>query len=86
MTWAGANLHPRKQRSDEGRVHLTYGVIRDDAIAKLMIHYRDQEPKEAVIVETGRGRIWYCFSDNSVHYTPDVTRICKDGTQIPGWY
>ncbi|MFC7751577.1 hypothetical protein ACFQWB_16800 [Paenibacillus thermoaerophilus] len=86
MTMTGSNLHPRKIKSDEDWVHLTYDVIHDDAIDKLMIRYRDQEPKEAAIVETGKGRIWYRFSDTPVNADPEVTRIYKDGTAVTGWY
>lgn len=67
VTRGGSNLRPRNIRSDEDWVSLTHGVIHDDAIEKLIIRYKDQEPKEAVIVETSKGRIWYCFSDTPVN-------------------
>jgi hypothetical protein len=60
--------------------------INDDSINKLMIKYKDQDIAEATIIETKKGRIWYCFSDTPVGYDPEVIRIDKDGNEITGWY
>ena len=86
LTRAFSNLQPRKIKSDDELVSLTFGVIYDDSIEKIRIKYKDQNITEATIIESNKGRIWYCFSNTPINYDPDVTRIYKDGTEISGWY
>jgi hypothetical protein len=86
LTRSFSNLHTRENESDNGLVSLTFGVINDDSISKLMIKYKDQDYTEATIIETNKGRMWYCFSKTTVNYDPEVTRVYKDGTVISGWY
>ncbi len=86
LTRMFSNLQPRDIKSDDELVSLTFGVIYDDSIEKLLIKYKDQDIIEATIIETRKGRIWYSISNTPVNYDPDVTRIYKDGTEITGWY
>lgn len=85
LTRMFSNLQPRNMKSDEQLVSLTFGVIYDDSIEKLSIKYKDQDITDATIIETSKGRIWYCFSDTPVNYDPEVTRVYKDGVVISGW-
>ncbi|SDX06448.1 hypothetical protein [Paenibacillus sp. CF384] len=86
LTRMFSNLQPREIKADDELVSLTFGVIYEDAIEKIKIKYKDQSIADATIIETNKGRIWYCFSSTPVNYDPDVTRIYKNGTEILGWY
>jgi hypothetical protein len=86
LTRMFSNLQPKEIESDDELVSLTFGAIYDDSIEKIKIKYKDQNITEAKIIETNKGRIWYCFSNTPVNYDPDVTRIYEDGTEISGWY
>jgi hypothetical protein len=89
LTRAFSNLPPpgKDASSDDAElISLTFGVVNDSSIARLMIKYRDQELKEATILTTPQGRIWYCFSDTGVGYDPGVIRIDRNGRETPGWY
>lgn len=77
-----SNLHPREIRSDDDLVPLVFGIINDDSIDKIKIKYKDQNITEATIIETSKGRIWYCFSDTPINYDPEVQMIYRDGTAI----
>ncbi|WP_044478941.1 hypothetical protein [Paenibacillus antibioticophila] len=77
-----SNLHPREIRSDDDLVPLVFGIIYDDSIDKIKIKYKDQNITEATIIETSKGRIWYCFSDTPINYDPEVQMTYRDGTAI----
>lgn len=77
-----SNLHPREIRSDDDLVPLVFGIIYDDSIDKIKIKYKDQNITEATIIETSKGRIWYCFSDTPINYDPEVQMTYRDGTEI----
>jgi hypothetical protein len=86
LTRSVNGLRPRDTESEQELISLSFGVLNDDSINKLMIKYKDQDIAEATIIETKKGRIWYCFSDTPVGYDPEVIRIDKDGNEITGWY
>lgn len=77
-----SNLHPREIRSDDDLVPLVFGIIYDDSIDKIKIKYKDQNITKATIIETSKGRIWYCFSDTPINYDPEVQMTYRDGTAI----
>lgn len=86
VTKSLSNLYSKNYKSDEDIVTLTYGGINDPSIEQLKIKYKDQDFTEATILETRKGRIWYCFSETPVNYDPEVNIIYKDGTTKSGWY
>lgn len=85
VTWSVSTVTPQGPHDEEDRVTVTKGVVHDDRIKDLVVHYRDADVK-ATILETTRGRIWYSFSESPVNYTPDVTIYYDDGTTKQGWY
>ncbi|KQL54197.1 hypothetical protein AN964_12295 [Heyndrickxia shackletonii] len=86
LTRAFSNLQPRHIKSDKELVSFTIGVINDPSIKEIKIKYKDQDIKDATIIDTSKGRIWYCFSESPVNYDPEVKVIYKDGTIKTGWY
>lgn len=86
LTRAFSNLHPRDYKSDEELVSLTFGVINDPLIEKVKIKYKNKNFTDATIINTEKGRIWYCFSENPVGYDPEVKIVYEDGTTKLGWY
>ncbi|MDX5475964.1 MAG: hypothetical protein LPK00_10570 [Bacillaceae bacterium] len=86
LTRAFSNLNPKEIKSDHELVSLTFGVINDPSIEEILIKYKDKDFTEATIIETSKGRIWYCFSEDPVNYDPDVKLVFKDGTTKYGWY
>lgn len=73
-------------KSDDELVSLTFGVIYDNALDKIKIKYKAQELTKATIIDTDKGRIWYCFAKAPINYEPEVTRVYKDGTERSGWF
>lgn len=86
LTRAFTNLPTKESANDDELVSLTFGVINDEDIEELKIQYKDQLLRDATIIPTSKGPIWFCFSDTPVNYDPDVVRIYKNGETRPGWY
>lgn len=85
LTRAFTNL-PTKISGNDELVSLTFGVINDKDIENLKIQYKGQSVRDATIISTSKGSIWFCFSDTPVNYDPDVVRIYKYGETKTGWY
>lgn len=67
-----SNLQPRRIKSDEELVSVTFGIINAPSIEEMEIKYKDQDFTEATIIDTSKGRIWYSFSETPVSYDPEV--------------
>lgn len=85
VTRAFTNLPIKLSGSNDDSVSLTFGVINDEEIEALKIQYKDQAEKDATIIPTSKGRIWFCYSGTPVNYDPDVVRIYKSGETVNGW-
>lgn len=82
LTNAFSNL-PTETRGNNGEViSLAFGVVNDTNINKLKIKYKDQDVKEATMIETSKGVIWFCFSDSPVNYDPNIIGLSKSGETI----
>jgi hypothetical protein len=87
LTRAFTNLPTTKISGNEDElVSLTFGVINDEGIEELKIQYKDQVERDATIISTSKGPIWFCISDTPVNYDPDVVRFYKNGETKSGWY
>lgn len=86
LTKSVTNLLPHGSEPEKDYVTITKGVINDNEIEKLLVQYKNQKSNEATIIETKQGRIWFSFSENPINYDPNVIRVYKDGTEVPGWY
>ncbi|MDN4607242.1 hypothetical protein [Sporosarcina highlanderae] len=86
LTRMFSNIESTNQSSDIELISLTFGVINDPLIESLEIKYKDKDFTEATIIETSKGRIWYCFSELPINYDPEVKVYYKDGTEKNGWY
>ncbi|RSK27615.1 hypothetical protein EJF36_12420 [Bacillus sp. HMF5848] len=86
LTRMFSNLQPRDIKSDDELVSLTFGVINEPLIENVKIKYKKQEFTEATIINTIKGRIWYCFSETPVNYDPEIKIVYEDGTTKSGWY
>ena len=86
LTRMFSNLEPTRKKSDNELISLTFGVINDASIETLEIKYKDQDFTKATIIETSKGRIWYCFSETPVNYDPEVKVNYMDGTEKTGWH
>ena len=78
VTWDVSNFTAQKLFNEKEIITVTKGVIHDNNINELIIHYKDSDVK-ASIIETSRGRVWYSFSQSPVNYKPDLT-IYMDGS------
>lgn len=85
LTRAFTNLPTELSGNDE-LVSLTFGVINDKDIENIKIQYKGQAVRDATIIPTSKGPIWFCFSDTPVNYDPEVVRIYKHGETKTGWY
>ncbi|WP_053367876.1 hypothetical protein [Bacillus sp. FJAT-27245] len=86
LTRGFSNLPIRSKKSKDELVSLTFGVINDPLIEEIKIKYKDQDITKATIIDTSKGRIWYCFSETPINYDPDVKVIYKGGTIKSDWY
>jgi len=86
VTRTVSNLQPRGKNSNEEYITLTFGVINDDSIEEIWVKYKDVDFTEATILETSKGRIWYCFSETPVNYDPDVKIIYSNRTTKTDWH
>lgn len=87
LTRMFSNLERTRKKSDDHELlSLTFGVINDPLIESLEIKYKDQDFAKATIIETSKGRIWYCFSETPVNYDPEVKAHYRDGTEKTGWH
>ncbi|GIP31819.1 hypothetical protein [Paenibacillus sp. J2TS4] len=85
LTRAFTNLPTQTSGDVSELISLTFGVINDDRIDKLLIQHKDQPIMEATIIPTSKGRIWFCFSETPVNYDPEVIRIDANGKEVSGW-
>ncbi|MDW0118193.1 hypothetical protein QTL97_14770 [Sporosarcina thermotolerans] len=86
LTRAFSNIESTNQKSNKELISLTFGVINDPLIESLEIKYKDKDFAEATIIETSKGRIWYCFSKLPINYDPEVKVNYMDGTEKNGWH
>lgn len=86
VTRAFSNLPANISGDNDDSVSLTFGVINDEEIEAFKIQYKDQAEKDATIIPTSKGPIWFCYSDTPVNYDPDVVRIYKSGETETGWF
>lgn len=86
LTRMFSNIEPTNQNSDKELISLSFGVINDPMIESLKIKYKDKDFAEATIIETSKGRIWYCFSELPINYDPEVKVNYMDGTEKNGWH
>lgn len=61
-----------------------YGVVMNSNIEQVKVALRDEEARDATIVETNLGRIWYLFLDKQICYTPKILGLDSDGEIIFG--
>ena len=80
ITWSISNFTPKEPYDEEDIITIAKGVIHDEKISELTIHFKDAEDVKATVIEIDRGRVWYAFSDSPVNSSPDVTIQYKDGT------
>ncbi|MFS0726619.1 hypothetical protein [Paenibacillus sp. 1P07SE] len=64
-------------RQTEGEyTSFMYGIMHDDVIDKLKIQYKGKPFAAATIVDTPKGRIWYCLSDEPVNNKTGSDKVC----------
>lgn len=86
ITWSISNFTPKEPYDEEDIITIAKGVIHDEKISELTIHFKDAEDVKATVIEIGRGRIWYAFSNTPTKSSPDVTIQYKNGATKQGWY
>ncbi len=79
LTWGYTNVGKSSERGSKDAFPIVHGTITNSDIQEVKVRLKDNEYKNAIIVETQLGRLWYLFLEEQINYTPEVIGIDDSG-------
>ncbi len=76
------NVGKSSERGSKDAFPIVHGTITNSDIQEVKVRLKDNEFKNAIIVETQLGRLWYLFLEEQINYTPEVIGIDDSGEII----
>lgn len=75
LTWGYTNIGKSTENGSKEAFPLLHGTIISSDIDEVRVRLKDNKFKNAIIVETQLGRIWYLFLEKQINYTPEILGV-----------
>ncbi len=82
LRYGYSNLGKFEQNKSFYDFPILHGVINNTKIEKVKVRLKDVQLKDATIIETQLGRLWYLFLDKEMDYRPKVIGMDTNGKSI----